>query len=170
MYELDLEISSFLKLLGVTFDTKIHFEKHICNIASVLPKQLALFKKIIKRLAMMVLYSTMNPYVWCLMLCSWFQFKAVWSCIYNIRFFIHSFLINIEKRINLVFLCFIKFYAILIINFFVNLDILQIQFALLITQPKKSIKFLYWPSIIPINSLNVLRVLNSEIVCPMNMF
>ena len=31
---LDLEVSSSLKLLGVTIDNKLNFEKHICNINS----------------------------------------------------------------------------------------------------------------------------------------
>ena len=30
----NLEVSSFLKLLGVTLDDKLTFEKHICNIAA----------------------------------------------------------------------------------------------------------------------------------------
>ena len=45
MCELDLEVSSSLKLLGFTFDDKLTFEKHIHNIASSIAQNCSLIHK-----------------------------------------------------------------------------------------------------------------------------
>ena len=46
--ELDLEVSSSLKLLGVTIDDKLTFEKHIRNIASSIAQKTGLICKFYK--------------------------------------------------------------------------------------------------------------------------
>ena len=51
---LDLEVSNSFKLIGDTIDDKVSFEKHICNIASFLPKKLVLFRNDTKLLAIMM--------------------------------------------------------------------------------------------------------------------
>ena len=47
---LDLEVSSFLKLLRVTIDNKLIFEKHIRNIASFIAQKTGLIHKCYKTL------------------------------------------------------------------------------------------------------------------------
>ena len=47
---IDLEVSSFLKLLGVTIDDKLTFEKHIRNISSSIAQKTGLIRKCYKTL------------------------------------------------------------------------------------------------------------------------
>ena len=46
----ELETSTFLKLLGIVLDNKLTFEMHICNIASSIAEKTGLIRKCFKAL------------------------------------------------------------------------------------------------------------------------
>ena len=107
---LDLEVSSSLKLLGVTIDDKLTFEKHVRNIASSIAQKTGLIRKCYKTLGnndavLKSFYAFILPCfeycspVWCSASDS--HLKLLDRALNNIRFFLPDILINLEKRRNI---------------------------------------------------------------------
>ena len=106
-YGLDLEVSNTLKLLRVTIDNKLTFEKHICNIASSTTQNYGLIRKCYKTLGNKdaVLKSFYAFFLPCFKYCStvWCSasdshLKLLDCALNNTRFFILDILINLNKH------------------------------------------------------------------------
>ena len=133
--------SSSLKFLGIKFDDKLTFEKHICNITSSIAKKTGLIRKCYKTLGnnytvLKSFYAFILP---CFEYCSpvWYfasksYLKKLDRALNNICFFLSDLLINLEiwRKYSLVCLCYIKFYKTLTIHFIANSLNFQNQFIL----------------------------------------